>query len=102
MLSGFSYSGQTQSNINYDILNYMASQEAPPDQSNESEVKRHFKAYFIREVFLNNVFKSNHLFYGEKTSHGYELANQLMINQFSNYLSDSNFIDLSQVSFDEK
>tara|TARA_S200000501_G_C20524109_1_gene612669 strand:+ start:378 stop:620 length:243 start_codon:yes stop_codon:yes gene_type:complete len=80
----------------------MASQEAPPDKTNEAEVKRHFKAYFIREIFLNNVFKSNHLFYGENTSHGYELANQLMINQFSNQLSDSNFIDLSQVTLDEK
>ena len=96
-----SIQANAQTPMNYDLLNYMAAQEPDPDQSDESEVKKRFKEYFIKEIFLNQVFKSNHLFYAEKTTHDYALANQLMINQFSKVLSESDFIDLSQVTLDE-
>lgn len=90
-----------QLEMNYDLLNYMASKEADPDPNNREEIQHQFKAHFIKEVFLNQVFKSDHLFYGENQGPDYDLVNQLMINQFADQLVESNFIDLSHVSLDE-
>jgi hypothetical protein len=90
-----------QLEMNYDLLNYMASKEADPDPNDREEIQRQFKSHFIKEVFLNQVFKSDHLFYGESQGPDYDLVNQLMINQFADQLVEGNFIDLSHISLDE-
>ena len=90
-----------QVNMNYDLLNYMASKEPDPDPDDREKIKKQFQAHFIKNVFLNQAFKSNHLYYGEDNTQDYGLVNQLMINQFAEQLIETNFIDLSHVSFDE-
>ena len=90
-----------QVNMNYDLLNYMASKEPDPDPDDREKIKKQFQAHFIKNVFLNQAFKSNHLYYGEDNTQDYGLVNQLMINQFTEQLIETNFIDLSHVSFDE-
>ena len=44
-----------QLEMNYDLLNYMASKEADPDPNDREEIQRQFKSHFIKEVFLNQV-----------------------------------------------
>ena len=87
--------------MNYDMLNYMAAKEADPDPDDRDGIKRQFQAHFVKEVFLNNIFKNNQLFYGENQGVDYDLVNQLMINQFADQLIESDFIDLSHVTIDE-
>lgn len=91
----------SQVEMNYDMLNYIATQEKSPDKDDREGIKRQFQTYFIKTVFLNNVFKSDQLFYGE-TDTNYEIINQLMINQFANNLADTNFLDLSLVNLDDR
>ena len=90
-----------QVEMNYEILHYMAAKEPDPDPEDRQEIKKQFQTYFIKQIFLNNVFKSNHLFYGEDNPSDYGLVNQLMINQFAEQLVDKNFIDLSHITIDE-
>ena len=90
-----------QVEMNYDVLNYMASREPDPNPDNRAEIKQRFQTYFIKQVFLNQMFKSDHLFYGEGSSADYDLVNQLMINEFADQLVESDFIDLSHVTLDE-
>ena len=87
--------------MNYELLHYMAAKEADPDPDDREQIKKRFQTHFVKEIFLNNVFKSNHLFYGEDNNNDYGLVNQLMINQFADQLVDSNFIDLSHIMIDE-
>ncbi len=87
--------------MNYDMLNYMAAKEPDPDPNDRDGIKQQFQAHFVKEVFLNNIFKSNQLFYGENDSGtNYDLVNQLMINQFADQLIESDFIDLSHVTIE--
>ena len=81
--------------MNYEILNYMATKEADPDPDDREGIKRQFQTYFVKEVFLNSMFKSQHLFYDDSNSQDYGIVNQLMINEFANHLIESNVIDLS-------
>ncbi len=90
-----------QVEMNYELLNYMAAKEPDPDPEDRQEIKKQFKTYFIKQVFLNSVFKSQHLFYGEDNQNDYGLVNQLMINQFAEQLVDTDFIDLSHINIDE-
>ena len=91
-----------QVDMNYEILNYMATREADPDPNDREGIKRQFQTHFIKEVFLNNVFKSQHLFYDESDkSHEYDIVNQIIINEFANQIVDSKAIDLSHITFDE-
>ena len=87
--------------MNYELLNYMASKEPDPNPDDRAQIKKQFQTYFIKQVFLNNMFKSNHLYYSSDNAPDYGLVNQLMINQFADQLVDSNFIDLSHVMTDE-
>ena len=87
--------------MNYELLNHMAAQSPDPEPSDREGIKKAFQTYFIKEVFLNKVFTSQHLFYGEDSNRDYGLVNQLMINQFADYLTESNAFDLSIVSTDE-
>ena len=95
------YSGIAQVQMNYDILHYMASKESDPDPDNKEQIKKQFQTQFVKQVFLNNVFKSNHLYYSEETSNDYDLVNQLMINQFAEQLVETDFLDLSHINLDE-
>jgi hypothetical protein len=90
-----------QVEMNYDMLHYMASRDPDPNPDDREQIKKQFQAHFIKNVFLNQAFKTNHLFYGEDNTQDYGLVNQLMINQFAEQLIDMNFIDLSHVSLDE-
>jgi hypothetical protein len=87
--------GQVQ--MNYDLLNYMATKEPDPDPDDREQIKKQFQTYFVKEVFLNQMFKSNHLYYSQENTRDYGMVNQLMINEFANQLVDSNFIDLTGV-----
>jgi hypothetical protein len=93
--------GYAQLDVNYDMLHYMAAQRPQPREDDKDAIKKQFQSHFIKKVFLNNVFKSNHLFYGDDNSNDYGLVNELMMNQFSDYLADSDFLDLSQINIDE-
>ncbi|MEK9727161.1 MAG: hypothetical protein VW397_03515 [Candidatus Margulisiibacteriota bacterium] len=90
----------SQVEMNYEMLNYMAAREADPKPNDREGIKQQFQTHFIKEIFLNNVFKSNQLFYGEGTNNDYDLVNQLMINQFAEQLVESEFIDLSHVTIE--
>ena len=81
--------------MEYDLLNYIAKPEKRLDPEDDEAVKRRFKAHFIREVFVDNMFKSSHLYYSEEESADYGLVNEMMSDQFAEYLSDTDFIDLS-------
>ena len=83
--------------VNYEILNYMAAQRPNPDPEDDEAVKKQFQAYFVREVFLNNVFQTTHLFYGEDNNSEYGLVNEMMSNQFADYLVENEFLDLSHI-----
>ena len=87
--------------MNYELLNYMAAREPNPDPNDRDQIKRQFQTYFIKQVFLNNVFKTNHLYYGEDNNADYGLVNQLMINQFAEQMVEMDVIDLSHVTIDE-
>ncbi len=88
--------------MNYEILNYMATREADPDPNDREGIKRQFQTYFVKEVFLKNVFKSQHLFYSEDdNSHDYDIVNQMIINEFADQIVESNAIDLSHITLDE-
>jgi hypothetical protein len=86
-----------QVQMNYDLLNYMATKEPDPDPDDREQIKKQFQTYFVKEVFLNQMFKSNHLYYSQENTSDYGMVNQLMINEFANQLVDSNFIDLTGV-----
>ncbi len=89
--------------MNYEILNYMATREADPDPNDREAIKKRFQTHFIKEVFLKNVFKSQHLFYDDSNNnHEYDLVNQLIINEFANTIVESKAIDLSHVITDEQ
>ena len=45
-----------QVEMNYELLNYMAAKEPDPDPEDRQEIKKQFKTYFIKQVFLNSVF----------------------------------------------
>ena len=90
-----------QVEMNYELLHYMASKEPDPDPDDRTQIKKQFQTYFIKQVFLNSMFKSNHLYYGNDNPQDYGLVNQMMINQFADQLVDSNFIDLTHVMTDE-
>ena len=81
--------------MEYDLLNYVAKPEKRLDPEDDEAVKHRFKTHFIREVFVDNMFKSSHLYYSEEESADYGLVNEMMSDQFAEYLSDSDFIDLS-------
>ena len=70
-------------------------------QMTETKLKRQFQTYFVKEVFLNSVFKSNHLYYAEDNNADYGLVNQLMIDQFAEQIVDMDVIDLSHITIDE-
>ena len=95
------HSAVAQVEMNYDLLNYMASKEPDPNPDDREKIKKQFQTHFIKQVFLNSVFKSNHLYYSDENTADYGLVNQLMINQFAEQLVDTNFIDLSHISLDE-
>ncbi|RAP23514.1 hypothetical protein DID73_02250 [Candidatus Marinamargulisbacteria bacterium SCGC AG-343-K17] len=90
-----------QVEMNYELLHYMAAKEPDPDPNDREQIKKQFQTYFIKQVFLNSVFKSNHLYYGEDNPSDYGLVNQLMINQFAEQLVETDVIDLSHISLDE-
>ena len=73
LLALFGFSGQpvAQVNMNYELLNYMAARQPDPDPNDRDQVKRQFQTYFVKEVFLNSVFKSNHLYYAEDNNADY-------------------------------
>lgn len=79
----------------------MASKEPDPDPDDRDQIKKQFQTYFIKQVFLNNVFKSNHLYYSDENTNDYGLVNQLMINQFAEELVETDFLDLSHINLDE-
>jgi hypothetical protein len=87
--------------MNYELLNYMATRERDPQPDDRDGIKQRFQTHFIKQVFLDNVFKSNHLFYAEENNTDYGIVNQLMINEFAEQLVESNFIDLSHITIDE-
>ena len=58
-------------------------------------MKKRFKSHFIKSIYLENVFSSNHLFYGEDNEADYGLVNEMMLNQFADYLAETDFLDLS-------
>ena len=93
-LSNICYS---QVPMNYEVLNYMASQRPEPDPEDDVAIKKQFQAYFVREVFLNNIFQTTHLFYGEDNNSEYGLVNEMMSNQFADYLVENEFLDLSHI-----
>lgn len=93
--------GMAQSEMNYELLNYMASREKDPDPKNKDQIKKQFQSYFVKEVFLNQVFTPDQLFYGDDAGVEYGLVNQLMINQFADLLVDRQFLDLSHISIDD-
>ena len=98
--SVFSGTIYPQVNMNYELLNYMAARQPDPDPNDRDQVKRQFQTYFVKEVFLNSVFKSNHLFYAEDNNADYGLVNQLMIDQFAEQIVDMEVIDLSHITLD--
>ena len=103
LLALFIFSGQplAQVNMNYELLNYMAARKPDPDPNDRDQVKRQFQTYFVKEVFLNSVFKSNHLYYADDNNADYGLVNQLMIDQFAEQIVDMDVIDLSHITIDE-
>ena len=66
----FSINALAQLEMNYDLLNYMATKEADPDPNDRDGIQKQFRTYFIKEVFLNQVFKSDHLFYSDDQGPG--------------------------------
>lgn len=101
MICMFGSNALSQVQMNYDLLHYMAAKEPDPDPENKEQIKKQFQTYFVKQVFLNNIFKSNHLYYSEENDNDYDLVNQLMINQFAEQLVDTDFLDLSHISIDE-
>ncbi len=97
----FSIGAISQVEMNYELLNYMASREQDPDPDDREQIKKQFQTYFIKQVFLNNVFKNNHIYYADDNNQDYGLVNQLMINQFAEQLVDTDFLDLSHITIDE-
>ena len=102
MVLGGSIPLLSQVEMNYELLNYMAAKEPDPDPEDREGIKRQFQTYFIKQVFLNNVFKSDHLFYGEDNNADYGLVNQMMINQFAENLADTEFLDLSHINLEDE
>lgn len=100
-LSVFSLTCFPQVEMNYELLQYMASKEPDPDPDDREQIKKQFQKHFIKRVFLNNVFKTNHLYYGEDNNNDYGLVNQLMINEFADQLVETDFLDLSHITLDE-
>ena len=92
---------KSQAAWDYEMVNYMAAQKPNPDPDDDEEVKRRFQSHFIKNVYLENVFKSGQ-FYGEDDNAAdYGLVNEMMLNQFAEYLVDTNFIDLSNINLNE-
>ena len=50
LLSLISYT-YPQVEMNYEILNYMATREADPNPNDREGIKRQFQTYFVKEVF---------------------------------------------------
>ena len=89
--------------MEYEIMNYMASQRPDPDKNDKAAVEKRFKSYFIKKMFLNNIFNSSHLFYGEDSNMAdYGLVNEMMTNQFADHLAESDFMDLSGILLDDQ
>lgn len=100
-LTIFSTSALAQVSMNHDLINYLSTLEQDPDVTDREETARRFQSYFIKEVFLNRMLSSQHLFYGNEVSHEYYMVHQKVIDQLADHLIDNNIIDLSSISIDE-
>ena len=63
--------------MEYEMINYMAVQDKPLDPNDDEAIKRRFKTHFIKEVFLDKMLQSSHLYYSEEDSVDYGIFNEI-------------------------
>lgn len=85
----------------YAVLDYVASQRPNPDPDDDAAIKQRFKAEFIKNIYLDNVFNASMMYYSDSSESDYTIITEMIKDQFADYLADSDVIDLSSIRIDE-